>query len=126
MDVPDTPWDRANDQQRRARRSEQELAKRPGAQAQPNSGRFWWAKRDIRWGGFLIERRYTDAGSYRIDKTEFEEITRNAIGTPPGQLPGLSIDFGDMKLIVLREEDHEYFQSLLQGVDDDAGNRKAG
>jgi hypothetical protein len=118
------PWERARDQQRRARRSEASLADKTGAKAQANSGRFWWAKRDVRWGGFLIERRQTDKGSYAVSKSEFQQITRDAIGTPPGQLPALSIDFGDLKLIVLREEDHAYFQSLLEGVDDDAGNRK--
>ena len=108
-DVPETPWRKATDNQR-SQRQEARLAGRPGGKKQLNSGRQWFAKRDVTLNGFLVEARTTRAASYTISSVEFKKLVRDAIGTPPGQLPAMQIDFdqGDpLHLFVMRLQDHE-------------------
>ena len=106
-----TPWNQAQ-QQKRSRRQEAGLAALPGGRAQVNSGRTWVSKRDVRLNGFLVEARFTDKASYSISRAEFDKIVRDAIGTPPGQLPAIQLDFegGEtLSLMIIRLEDHRYF-----------------
>lgn len=107
-----TPWDAAKSVRGRSRRQEERLAKLPGGKKQINSGRSWISKRDVRLGGFLVEARTTEKASYAINRDEFIEIERNAIGTPPGQLPAVQIDFTTpsrtLSLMVVRLDDHVY------------------
>lgn len=72
-----------------------------GGRKTVNSGRLWRWKRDNILHNFLIEARTTEAGSYRIDKKEFQNIRKEAFQTPPGLLPGMQIDLGDLHLIVI-------------------------
>lgn len=95
----ETPWVRAK--KTKSQKQEERLGKMEGGQKQNNSGRFWRWKRDARLHNFLIEARTTDAGSYKIDKKEFQAIRREAMQTPPGLLPGMQIDMGDLYLIVI-------------------------
>lgn len=107
-EIPPTPWQQAREN-RKSQRQEERLAKLPNATKQINSGRTWFSKRDVRLGGFLVEARTTGARSYSISKNEFEKLTREAFGTPPGQLPGMQIDFeGEtiLSLFVMRLDDH--------------------
>lgn len=71
-----------------------------GGSKQVNSGRFWRWRRDNILHNFLIESRTTDAGSYRIEQKEWREMRRDALKTPPGLLPGMQIDMGDIHLLV--------------------------
>jgi hypothetical protein len=108
-----TPWQKVTGNSR-SKRQETKLANRPGGQKQINSGRTPIAKRDVRLNGFLFEARTTEKGSYRVERAEFEQIIRDALGTPPGQLPGMQIDFerlqgSTLSLVVTRLEDHEFF-----------------
>lgn len=106
--VPPTPWEQAK-ANRRSRRQEERLARLPDAKKQINSGRTWFSKRDVRLGGFLVEARTTLKKSYSIVREEFEKLTREALGSPPGQLPGMQIDFegeSTLSLFVMRLEDH--------------------
>lgn len=77
-----TPWQQINDQ-RKAARQERGLAKLEGGSKQVNSGRSWFSKRDVRLNGFLIEARTTEKGSYRLDKDEFDQVTKDALATHP-------------------------------------------
>ena len=72
----------------------------PGGRQQVNSGRHWRWKRDAILHNFLIEARTTDAGSYRVERAEFLGIRRQARHTPPGLLPAMQIDLGDLHLMV--------------------------
>lgn len=107
-EIPPTPWEQARTGQK-SRRQESRLAKLPGGRQQVNSGRTWFSKRDVRLGGFLVEARTTSKRSYSISADEFETLTKDALGTPPGQLPAMQIDFeGDvpLHLFVMRLNDH--------------------
>lgn len=105
--VPPTPWEQAK--QRKSQRQETRIGKLPGGKKQINSGRNWFSKRDNTLLGFLVEARTTAAASYRIMRDEFDRLVRDAIGTPPGMLPGMQIDFeGEivLSLFVMRLQDH--------------------
>lgn len=107
-EVPPTPWEQAT-ANKRSQRQEKKLGKLPDATKQINSGRTWFSKRDVRLGGFLVEARTTMARTYSIDRREFEQLTRQAFGSPPGQLPALQVDFegeSTLSLFVMRLEDH--------------------
>jgi hypothetical protein len=112
-----TPWRQATGNQR-SQRQERRLAKEPGGKKQINSGRHWVSKRDVRLNGYLVEARTTEKKSYSISRKEFEDITRDALSTPPGQLPGLQIDFEKpgsetLSLFVGRLKDHLYLQERI-------------
>ena len=78
-----------------------------------NSGRHWPFKRDNRLNGFLVEARTTEAGSYRVEKKEFEKLVNDAIQTPPGLLPAMAVDLGGLELFIMRQDDHDYREKLL-------------
>ena len=120
-----TPWHKAKAQQR-SRRQEQALANRPGGRKQVNSGRHWFSKRDVRLNGFLVEARTTDADSYRIDKREFEKIVKDALGTPPGMLGAMFIEFPGLKLMVTKFQDHEYLMSVIGELQDELQRLREG
>lgn len=107
--TPPTPWRQARENQR-SQRQETDLARKPGGKRQLNSGRQWFSKRDVTLNGFLIEARTTKSASYTVSKVEFKKLTRDAFGTPPGQLPAMVVTFegGDPQhLFVMRLQDHE-------------------
>jgi hypothetical protein len=95
----ETPWQRAKEKTK-SQRQEERLGKMEGGSKQVNSGRFWRFKRDAVLHNFLIEARTTDAGSYRISRGEFLDIRYNARQTPPGLLPAMQVDLGDLHLMV--------------------------
>lgn len=72
-----------------------------GGKKQINSGRFWRSKRDAVLHDFLIEARTTEAGSYRVSRSEFLDVRYNARQTPPGLLPAMQVDLGDLHLMVI-------------------------
>jgi hypothetical protein len=71
-----------------------------GGKRQANSGRLWRWKRDAILHDYLIEARHTDAGSYRIERAEFLQLRKQALQTPPGLLPAMQVDLGDLHLMV--------------------------
>ncbi len=97
--MPDTPWARAK--KTKSQRQEERIGNMEGGGKQVNSGRFWRSKRDNTLHNFLVEARTTDAGSYRIEKKEFLAIKRNGLETPPGLLPSMQIDLGELHLFVM-------------------------
>lgn len=111
-----TPWEQAS-AARRAKRHEERIGKLPGGKKQINSGRVWFSRRDNTLHGFLIEARHTSADSYRIERKEFEQITQQAVTTPPGLLPGLMPDINGLRLIVIREDDFIYMQEYIGALE---------
>lgn len=106
-EVPPTPWGRARRTQ--SERQERRLGKLPTGKKQINSGRHWFSKRDVRLGGFLVEARTTGSASYTLSRPEFDKLTREAFGSPPGMLPAIQLDFENpdtLSLFVMRLEDH--------------------
>jgi hypothetical protein len=94
----ETPWSRAR--KTRSQQQEERLGTMEGGTKQVNSGRFWRWNRDATLHNFLIEARHTDAGSYRVERAEFLDIRKQALTTPPGLLPAMQIDLGDLHLMV--------------------------
>lgn len=95
----ETPWVRAK-KKTKSQRQEERLGKMEGGRKQNNSGRFWRWKRDAVLHNFLIEARTSDKNSYRLDRSEFLDIRKEARQTPPGLLPAMQIDLGDLHLMV--------------------------
>jgi hypothetical protein len=111
--VPQPPW-RRMDAQRRSQRQELRNARLPGGRKQINSGRAgWFSKRDNRLGGYLVETRGTDTGSYRLSVAEWEALVRDAMSTPPGQLPAIQLDIGNHQLFIKRLQDEVFFQGEI-------------
>lgn len=112
----DTPWKKTDKSQAQERR----LASLPGGRRQVNSGRTWFSKRDVTLRGFLVEARTTQAKSYRLDRDEFICVARDAMQTPPGQLPAMQIDFDTptdrLSLFVIKLEDHMNREAIIQNL----------
>lgn len=103
------PW---REQISRHRRQEDSIG-RSGGVTHPASGRLWRWKRDGKWFDFLIEARTTTAGSYRIEKAEWDAITKEAHQTPPGCMPAMQIEIQDTKLIVIEQAVFEEIYNQL-------------
>lgn len=127
-EVPATPWQKVTTG-KRAQRQEERNGRLPGGSKQLNSGRQWFSKRDNRLGGFLVETRTTERGSYAIQRTEFEQITREAFGSPPGQLPAMQIDLCDststLSLFVTRLEDHLWREAYIGDLEQELKDLRA-
>lgn len=98
----ETPWQRAR--KSRSVRQEERIGKMEGGSKQVNSGRHWRWKRDATLREFLVEARTNekdDVGSYRIKKSEFDAIRKQALQTPPGLLPAMQIDIQNLSLMVI-------------------------
>ena len=107
-----TPWHRAK--ARKSQRQEKRLGQLPNSRTQPNSGRGRFLKRDARiFGNFLTEARTTDAQSYRIEKKEFQDLTKQAARQPPGCLPLMALEIDGLRLWVIREVDGEEILARL-------------
>jgi hypothetical protein len=90
------------------------MLKLPDTQLQPNSGRGRFRKRDARaFKNFLVERRYTEADSYRIDRKELRDMRNQAFRQPPGCKPALAIDFKGEVWWLVQEKDLE--DALMRG-----------
>jgi hypothetical protein len=87
----------------RADRQEKGIAKRLGGRKQPRSGAGPWRKHDVDQGDFLIEAKYTDAGSFRLTSKEWEVLRRRA--RTEGKLPMYHIEMGGRRLLVIEEDD---------------------
>ena len=93
----------------------------PDTQLQPNSGRGRFRKRDARaFKNFLVERRHTEADSYRINKKEFQDIVKQGNRQPPGCKAAMSIDFnGELVLWVMTQRDYEEVEARLRVLEGD-------
>ena len=119
-----TPWRRVTEP--KYAKQEKRSAKKQGARAQVNSGRTWSSLRDVKQsspvGHLLIDNKTTDAESYRITKTDFKALTRDANRTPPGCHPALQIDIQELRLMVVDEglwdEILNYIRLLESMLDD--------
>jgi hypothetical protein len=61
----------------------------------------------------LVETRGTDTGSYRLSVAEWEALVRDAMSTPPGQLPAIQLDIGNHQLFIKRLQDEVFFQGEI-------------
>lgn len=91
-------------------RQEREQAKRDSARAQINSGRLWHSLRDVvensKVGRLLLDCKTGKEGplkSYRITEQDWEALHRDAARTPPGCHPGLRLDIGRFRLLVIEQ-----------------------
>lgn len=119
----DTPWQRAR--KTRHEKQEQKIGNLPGGQKQVNSGRIWRWKRDGILHGFLVEARTTKAGSYSIKKSEFLQIRREALQTPPGLLPAMQIDLDNVELMVISLPDFNALYSELLKLRERVGEEES-
>jgi hypothetical protein len=100
-----TPWDRVTAP--KYVKQEKRTARKDGGRAQVNSGRTWSSLRDVKQkspvGHILIDNKTTDAESYRVTKSDFKALVRDANRTPPGCHAALQIDIQDLRLMVIEE-----------------------
>lgn len=54
-------------------------------------------------GDFLIEAKYTDAGSYRLTIEEWEVLRRRA--RTEGKMPMYAIEMGGRRFLIVEEDD---------------------
>lgn len=59
-------------------KDEKDWANRRGGRVQLSSGRFWFAKRDVKDDSFLTDCKETQRGSFTIQRAEWEALTRHA------------------------------------------------
>lgn len=78
-------------QNKRSRKQERERAKETGGKVQSGSGSSWRARGDVRTDEALEQLKYTDAASYSLKVSEWEQIERDALSQ--GREPTLIIEF---------------------------------
>jgi len=67
-------------------------ARRRGGTTQPNSGRTWFRKADVRDEDYLWDAKETERGSFTISLREWEKLTRQA-RRENGRMPGYKVTF---------------------------------
>ena len=117
----DTPWDRAAGKTK-SERQEEKISKLPGGGKQVNSGRSTWtSKRDNTLGRvfrFLVEARTTDKQSFTFKKREFLDLRKQAYQTPPGLLPMMQIDVGELELALIQLKDLQEIQTRMLDLEE--------
>lgn len=103
----DPPWKRAT-QKQRSMRSERTGAKLDGGHPTPMSG-AGKKKGDYHANGYLVEDKYTDADSYRIEKKVLDKTVQQAQAA--GMLPQWRITLPGHTLRVLEEADYLYLEA---------------
>jgi hypothetical protein len=86
------------------KKHEQDWAKARGGRAQPNSGRFWHAKMDVKDGELLTDNKQTEKGSYTIKLQDWLLLQRTAASeglAPCLQITFLRSDGSPVNLVVL-------------------------
>jgi hypothetical protein len=108
--MTELPWDRAK-KKTRSQKQEARLGKRRNSKPQINSGRTTWtSKRDVQlYNLLLIEARTTEGNSIKVLESEWKDIRRDAMQTPPGMLPAMHLEFPKTRLLVLDDQDAEEF-----------------
>jgi hypothetical protein len=88
MSIP--PW--ADRRRLDNKRDELDWTRRTGGYQQPNSGRTWFRKADVRDEDYLWDCKETEKGSYTINLKEWEKLGRQA-RKENGRMPGLKVTF---------------------------------
>ena len=77
-----------------------------GGSVQPASGALPFWKNDVRSDNWLVEHKYTDAKSYSVKKSLFEDLTKNAFRA--GKLPVVVVEFPnrpELRVAIIRYEE---------------------
>jgi hypothetical protein len=74
------------------KRDELDWTRRTGGQQQPNSGRSWFRKADVRDEDYLWDCKETERKSFTIVLSQWEKLTRQA-RREAGRLPGYKVTF---------------------------------
>lgn len=100
---------------------EKRTAKEFGGKTQVASGALWGSKGDVRTGAertssfndsdYLIENKYTDKDSYKLDRKIWEKIVQEAL-RDNFRTPLLQVDIQDLQLIIISHND---FTVLFEG-----------
>lgn len=108
----ETPWDRAKERQGYIEH-EARISRKPGARAQPNSGRHWTRLLDVSqrfstwFSRILFDAKSTDKESYSISKKEWAKVKRNANRSPidgMSAIPAMALQIQDLRLVVFEED----------------------
>src|SRR5262245_28195479 len=85
------------------RKDERDWARRRNGVTQPNSGRMWHRKADVRDAELLTDTKQTERGSFTITVANWRKLEREAIRER--RVPCIKISFldsgRDLELIVL-------------------------
>jgi len=94
---------------RKSAKQEALTAKEFGGRVTPASGALTGAKGDVRTADFLIENKYTDADSYKMELKTWKKIDNEALRDGM-RVPMMQIDIQDLQLVMV---DYEYFKGYL-------------
>jgi len=108
---------------KKSKAQEVRTAKEFGGKTQIASGALWTAKGDVRTGGertssfnetdFLIENKFTDKSTYKLERKIWEKITNEAI-QDNFRTPLIQVDIQDLHLVIL---DENVFNEYFDGYD---------
>lgn len=108
---------------RKSKKQEDRTAKDFGGRTTLASGALWTQKADVRTGSdrtssfneddYLIENKFTDADKYKLDRTIWEKIAKEAL-RDNFRTPLMQIDIQDLQLVVM---DTNTFRILFEGYD---------
>ena len=100
------------DIRKKSQKQEARTAKDFGGRTQLASGALDGMKGDVRTTEFLIENKYTDKDSYKLELRTWRKIENEAIRDSV-RVPLMQIDIQDLELVVLDLEDlREYISHL--------------
>lgn len=84
------PW--ANRKRLDNQKDERDWKKRQGGQLQPNSGRSWVRKADVRDEDYLWDCKQTERGSFTISLRKWEDLVKQA-QKENGRMAGYKVTF---------------------------------
>jgi hypothetical protein len=73
------------------------LANKTGGHVVPNSGATFFRKGDLSYSDSLVEHKFTEKNSFKLDRLVLVKIYKEALMV--GKEPIIFIDFGDYQLV---------------------------
>lgn len=109
---------------KRSTKQELQIAKDVGGKRQTASGALPYDKLDVSSQEFLIDAKYTDRGSFSINKTQMKQYEMEA--RKVGKLPAMVVDFGRGQCYtVIRYEEFLHYVGLFEEEMKELNVRKA-
>lgn len=91
---------------KKSAKQEKRTSKEFGGIVTPASGAMWSAKGDVRTDNYLIENKYTDSDSYKLELKILDKIGMEAL-KDDFRVPVLQIDIQELHLVVLNYNDYQ-------------------
>lgn len=101
---------------KKSAKQESRTAKEFGGRTQLASGALWTSKGDVRTGtertssfndsDYLIENKYTDKDSYKLERKIWEKIANEALRDNM-RIPLMQVDIQDLQLVIMSFNDYK-------------------